>query len=155
MTDTIQAPSLRIGVRTERNLVAWGILLVGVVALQVAFANSKVFPAIFDTTLSEPIDAFEGWARANRRTHPLFTGFLQPITSAVNFALTSFEDALLWLPWFVLPVAIFLIIARNGHWRMALVAGLAMVYPGLVGLWKPTIETLALMATAVLIAVLI
>jgi glycine betaine/proline transport system permease protein len=136
-------------------MVVWGVLLVGVVALQVAFANSKDFPALFDTTFSGPIDAFEGWARSNRRTHPLFTGFLQPITSAVNFTLTSFEDILLWLPWFVLPVAIFLIIARNGHWQMALVAGLAMVYPGLVGLWKPTIETLALMGTAVLIAVVI
>ena len=155
MTDTLQAPSLRLGVRVERNMVAWGVLLVGVVALQVAFANSKDFPALFDTTFSGPIDAFEGWARSNRRTHPLFTGFLQPITSAVNFTLTSFEDILLWLPWFVLPVAIFLIIARNGHWQMALVAGLAMVYPGLVGLWKPTIETLALMGTAVLIAVVI
>ncbi|HJQ95278.1 MAG TPA: ABC transporter permease subunit [Acidimicrobiia bacterium] len=155
MTDTLQAPSLRLGVRVERNLVAWGVLLVGVVALQVAFANSKVFPELFDTTFSGPIDAFEGWARSNRRTHPLFTGFLQPITSAVNFALTSFEEVLLWLPWFVLPAAIFLIIARNGHWQMALVAGLAMVYPGLVGLWKPTIETLALMGTAVLIAVVI
>ena len=157
MTDTVSAPSLPLGVKAgvERRLVAWGSLAVGVVALQVAFANAKTFPAVFDTTFSGPIDAFEAWARANRSSHPLFTAFLQPITAAVNWGLTFVEDALLWLPWFVIPIAVFLLIARNGHWQMATVAGLVMVYPGLVGLWEPTMETLALMSMAVLISVVI
>lgn len=159
MTKTLEAPaSVDLGLRrtrVDRNVLTWGGLLAGVVALQVAFANAKNFPAIWDTAISAPIDAFENWARANRNTHPLFTGFFRPVTSAVNFGLTSVEEALLWLPWFVIPIAVFLIIARNGQWRMGLVAGLAMVYPGIVGLWESTIETLALMSIAVLISVLI
>jgi glycine betaine/proline transport system permease protein len=154
MTEAIEAP---VGVgarRLDRSVIAWLVLGAGVVGLQFLFSG-RLFPAIWDNAISGPIDQFEAWARANRLTHPLFTNFFQPITSVVNWGLTSIETALLWLPWFVLPIAVFAIIARNGNWRSGLVAGLAMIYPGLVGLWEPTIETLALMAVSVMIAVVI
>jgi glycine betaine/proline transport system permease protein len=115
----------------------------------------RTFPAIWDKAISGPIDNFEAWARANRLTHPVFTGFFQPVTEIVNWGLNSIEQVLLWLPWFVLPVAVFAIVARNGNWRSGLVAAVAMVYPGLVGLWEPTMETVALMGVSVLIAVAI
>ena len=156
MTDTLEAPSVDLRLKRtwiDRTAIAWGGLLIGVVSLQVAFANSKTFPAIWDTTFSSRIDALATWARVNRGTHPLFTAFFRPITAAVNFGLTTVEQALLWLPWFVIPIAVFVIIARNGNWQMALVAGLAMTYPGIVGLWSVTIETLSLMSIAVLISV--
>lgn len=156
MTETIKAPpSVGLGVRRlSRTAVAWMVLGVGVVGLQALFAG-RPFSAIWDTLVSSPIDQFETWARTNRRTNPLFTAFFQPITDAIDWGLTAFEETLLWLPWFVLPVAVFAIVARNGNWRTGLVAGLAMLYPGLVGLWEPTIETLALMAVAVVISVLV
>ncbi|CAN5292706.1 ABC transporter permease subunit [soil metagenome] len=151
MTEALKAPT-GVGVRRlDRTATSWLALGGGVVGLQLLFAG-RSFPAIWDNLISGPIDGFEAWARSNRMTHPLFTGFFQPLTDAVNWGLTAIEDALLWLPWFVLPIAVFAIIARNGNWRSGLVAGLAMVYPGLVGLWEPTIETLALMAVSVLIA---
>ncbi len=48
MTDTLQAPT-RVQVLTEsrwrsRSMLAWGGLLVGVVALQVAFSRVEAFP---------------------------------------------------------------------------------------------------------------
>ena len=73
----------------------------------------------------------------------------------MNWALAAVEDFLLWLPWFVLPILVFVVVARNGKWKVGLVAAAAMTYPGLVGLWEVTIETLALMAIAVLISVAI
>ncbi|HUP15714.1 MAG TPA: ABC transporter permease subunit [Acidimicrobiia bacterium] len=161
MTDTLQAPTT-VQVRADqrsrlrsRSFLGWLSLLGGVVALQVAFARADAFPAIWDTAISGPIDEFQAWARANRRTHPLFTNFFQPITSAVDWALTAVEDFLLWLPWFVLPILVFVVVARNGKWKTGLVAAAAMTYPGLVGLWEVTIETLALMTIAVLISVAI
>ena len=159
MTETLQAPA-SVQVLTEsrwrsRSVLAWGGLLVGVVALQIAFSRVEGFPAIWDTAFSGPIDDFQTWARTNRLTHPLFTNFFQPITAAVNWALVAVEDFLLWLPWFVLPILVFLVVARNGKWKVGLVAAAAMTYPGLVGLWEVTIETVALMAIAVLISVAI
>ncbi|MGQ0849118.1 MAG: ABC transporter permease [Actinomycetota bacterium] len=161
MTDTLRAPTAatvlaRPGSRLrDRALIGWMVLIVGAVALQVAFGRAEGFPALLDTTISAPIDGFESWARSNRQSHPLFTNFFQPISGAVNWALTTVESFLLWLPWFVLPIAVFLFVARNGRWKMALVAAAAMTYPGLVGLWEVTVETLALMAIAVLISVMI
>jgi glycine betaine/proline transport system permease protein len=161
MTDTLQAPTTvqvladhRSRLRS-RSFIGWLSLLGGVVGLQVAFARADAFPALWDTAISGPIDEFQAWARANRRTHPLFTNFFQPITTAVDWALTAVEDFLLWLPWFVLPILVFVVVARNGRWKTGLVAAAAMTYPGLVGLWDVTIETLALMTIAVLISVAI
>lgn len=153
MTEAVRAPA-GIGVRLSRSAVSWLVLGSGVIVLQLLFGG-RTFPAIWDTLISAPIDELESWVLANRRSHPIFTGFFQPVTAAVDWGLTTIEEALLWLPWFVLPVGGFAIVARSGNWRTGLVAGLAMVYPGLVGLWEPTMETLALMGMAVLISVII
>ncbi|MEX2622152.1 MAG: ABC transporter permease subunit [Acidimicrobiia bacterium] len=152
MTEAVKAPPRLAIRRLDRAVISWLVLGVGVIGLQLLFSG-RAFPAIGDTVISGPIDQFEAWARANRQTHLIFTGFFQPVTASVDWGLTAIEQFLLWLPWFVLPIAVFAIIARNGNWRSGLIAGLAMVYPGLVGLWEPTIETLALMGVSVMIAV--
>jgi glycine betaine/proline transport system permease protein len=127
-----------------------------VVVLQLAFSARQAFPAFWDNTFSKPLDDFARWAQANRRTHPIFTGFFAPLTSALKWALGAIQGFLEWTPWYVLVVVVvLLILARTRAWRVALVAGLAMVYPGLVGLWESTIETVALMAISVIICVIV
>jgi glycine betaine/proline transport system permease protein len=161
MTDTLQAPTqtgvVVVAPPAPRRLapITWLGLGVGVVILQIGFAVSESFPAAWDTLISGPIDRFEGWARANRQIHPLFTGFFIPISSAIEWGLTTAENVLQWLPWFVLPAVVFLIIIRTGKWKQALVATAAMLYPGLLGLWDVTMETLSLMSIAVVIALVI
>lgn len=161
MTDTLQAPTqtgvVVVAPPAKRRVapIAWLGLGAGVVILQIAFAVSESFPAAWDTLISGPIDRFEGWARANRQIHPLFTGFFIPISSAIEWGLTTAENVLQWLPWFVLPAVVFLIIIRTGKWKQALVATAAMLYPGLLGLWDVTMETLSLMSIAVVIALVI
>ena len=51
--------------------------------------------------------------------------------------------------------AVFAVVARTRQYGKAAVATLAAVYPGLVGLWAVTMETLALMAIAVAICLLV
>ena len=134
---------------------AVAVFVSALVVLQLAFARDDVFPASWDTTFSDPIDRFARWALRSRRTHWLFTGVFNPITDVIDWGLESVQDVLLWTPWFVLPLAVAAFIGRTGNWKNALVAGLAMLYPGLVGLWDVTIETLALMAMSVFICSLI
>jgi glycine betaine/proline transport system permease protein len=134
---------------------SWLAVIGGVVLLQILFARVEVFPAIWDTLISEPIDGFQAWARENRLTHPVFTGFFIPLSDAIEWALITVESFLQWLPWYVLPAVVFMVIARDGHWRQAAVASLAMLYPGLVGLWDVTMETLSLMGIAVVISLTI
>ncbi len=133
----------------------WILLVIGVVALQVAFGWVEGFPALLDHTFSDPIDDFGRWQQSNRKSHWLFTGLFTPLSTGVGWALDTVESFLLWLPWFILPLAVFLAVARSKSLRLAIVAGLAMVYPGLVGLWEVTIDTLALMTIAVFFSILI
>lgn len=161
MTDTLQRSKSSERILADRKpgwlriRSHWIALLAGVVLLQLIAVRSEAFPALWDTLISGPIDQFEAWARSNRLVHPLFTGFFIPVSNAVEWGLTTVEGFLQWLPWFVLPAVVFLIIVRTGKWKQALVATAAMLYPGLVGLWDVTMETLSLMTIAVLISLAI
>ncbi|HJS72031.1 MAG TPA: ABC transporter permease subunit [Acidimicrobiia bacterium] len=138
-----------------RRWAPWLILISGVVALQLIFVDVASFPSALDRFFSDPIDTAGAWIRSNRRTHPFMTGFLSPVTDGLNFLIEAFESLLLWFPWYVVVLAVFLVPARVKNWKQGLVAAGALTYTGLVGLWEPTMETLALMSTAVLIAVVI
>jgi len=138
-----------------RRWAPWGVLVAGVVALQLAYGETATFPAALDTFFSDPVDAMGAWLRDNRRSHPIMTGFFTPLTAFMTTVIEGLESLLLWFPWYVVVVAVFLIPARVGMWRQGFVAAGALFYTGLVGLWEPTMETLALMSTAVLIAVVI
>ena len=154
---TAQAPPIGRLVSTGalRRALPWLVLVGGVVVLQQAFAGVDTFPAALETFLSDPMDALGSWMRSNRRTHPFMTGFFTPLTDALNWLIRGLEDLLEWFPWYVLVAAAFMIPARVGMWKHGLVAASALLYTGLVGLWEPTMETFALMSTAVLIAVVI
>jgi glycine betaine/proline transport system permease protein len=140
-------------------LAAWfGILAAGVLVLQLLFAGSESFPARWAAAFADPFDRFARWALENRRSgepHPVFTYLFDPVADAVGWGLDSVESTLLWFPWFVLPIAAFAYVARTRRWGDATVAAAALIYPGLVGLWDVTVETLALMAIAVFISVII
>jgi len=158
VTDTLQAPPagpvvIKGGKERRRSFpLSWAALAAGALALQLVSVNAERFPILWDTVISGPIDSFQEWVRANRLSHWLFTVFFGPVSDAVGWGLGAVEDLLLWLPWFILPLAVFLIIARAGQWRPAIVAMIAVLYTGLVGLWPVTMQTLSLMGIAVLIS---
>lgn len=137
-----------------RRAAPWVLLVAGVVFLQLGAAGTS-FPRAWDTLISDPVDAFQAWVRSNRRSHPLFTGFFTPLSGAINWSLEAVADFLKWLPWYVIPVTVFWVVARTRRYGRATVALVAALYPGLVGLWEVTMETLALMSIAVFISLLI
>lgn len=126
--------------------------IVGVVAV-IQLAVTGGFPAVLDTFFSDAFDDLGTWIRENRRSHWLFTGFFVPLTSFLTWVIETFESFLLWLPWFVLPGFVLLVLIRVHMWRQGVAAAVALLYAGVIGLWQPTMETLALMASAVLMAV--
>lgn len=138
-----------------RRLVPWLVLIGGVVLLQLTFARVGGFPEALDTFFSDPVDAFGDWMRVNRRSHPIMTGLFTPLTGAIGSVISGFETALLWLPWYAVVLAAFVLPARVRMWRAGVISALALLYTGLIGLWEPTMKTLALMSTAVLIAVVV
>ncbi|MGK0277188.1 MAG: glycine betaine/proline transport system permease protein [Ilumatobacter sp.] len=139
----------------DRKWWPWVVLLAGFVALQTAFSSTESFPIGLDRTFSDPLDDVARWSQRNRRDHWLFTYLFNPITDLVRWGLDTVESMLLWVPWFVLPLAVFVFIARTRRWKQATFAALALLYPGLFDMWEVTVETLALMTIAVVLCVLI
>jgi glycine betaine/proline transport system permease protein len=157
---TVTAPPRPEAVDSERRKrsrwFVWLPLVLGTTLLQVAFAASERFPAAWDTLLSDPLDRLARWAQTNRRTHPLFTGIFGPLTDALTWALDAVQGFLEWIPWFVLPAAIgVLVMSRTRDWKRAAIVFAMALYPGVVGLWPETMATLALMTIAVVICVVI
>lgn len=153
---TVVARTVDVPTRIDtRRWAPWAALVGGVTALQVVFSSSSGFPAGLDTTLESPIDRAGAWMRANRRSHPLFTRFFTPISDAIDVVITGVGDVLLWLPWFVVIAVIALVALRVRLWAEAAVIAGALFYTGAIGLWEESMRTLALMSTAVLLAVVI
>jgi len=126
-----------------------------VVLLALQIYGSGGFPDSWNIGLSEPINSWQSWIRTNRDNHWLFTFILNPITWIVDLGLESTESFIGWLPWFIPPIVVFAVIARRGKFVMAGFASFAVIYPGLVGVWQESIETISLMAVSVGICVIV
>jgi glycine betaine/proline transport system permease protein len=151
--------AIPIGVGTARRVdvrrwAPWLVLVGGVVVLQAAFAG-RAFPAELDTTFSDPIDEAGAWMRSNRLTHPLFTGFFTPVSRFVDGTIGHLTDFLLWAPWYVVIALVALVPASRRMWTEVLVVVGAFAYIGLFDLWEPSMETLSLMTTSVLISAIV
>lgn len=138
-------------IRRYRSLAVSVVVIL--IVLQVL--GSGGFPKSWNIGLSEPINTWQSWIRSNRDQHWMFTFILNPITWTVELGLNITESFISWLPWFIPPVVVFAIIARRKKWVMASFAAFAVVYPGLVGVWQESIETISLMAVSVGICVLL
>ena len=117
--------------------------------------GTRGFPDSLNIGLAEPITNLQSWVRKNRSSHWLFEFILNPFISVVEFGIESVESVFTWLPWFVPAIIVFVVVARTRRWGVATFAALAVVYPGLVGVWSESIVTISLMAVAVFICVLI
>lgn len=113
------------------------------------------FPEAWNLGLRAPIDRWESWVIGHRATAPLFVYFFDPLSHAVDLVLRGFENLLLAVPWPVLIVATGFIAYRAGGWGLVAFSGAALLYIGLVGLWKESMQTLALMAASVVLALAI
>ena len=129
------------------------IVLVLFVTAQIA--GTRGFPESWNIGMAEPITGVQSWVRKNRSSNWLFRFLFNPLISVVEFGLNGVESFFLWLPWFIPPVIVFLIIARTRRWGLATFTALAVIYPGVVGVWPESIVTISLMAVSVAISFLV
>lgn len=129
-----------------------------VICLQIILKGlglASSFPSRFDTVLSDPINDLNGWLQDHRKTSPLFTAFLNPFSDGIEGALNAVESLLRWIPWFCLPLIGMTLVARQDKIRRTVFTGLALLYPALVGLWEPSLDTIALVLVSVGVSLLI
>jgi len=72
-----------------------------------------------------------------------------------QIVLNNLEKFMLWLPWWVVLISIILVAWRLASVRVAIFSGAAMYFIGTLGLWDLCMSTLALIATAVLISIVL
>ena len=75
------------------------------------------------------------------------------MSSAVAHALVAIEDILKWVPWPAVVVAVAFLSFAVGRWRLMGFTIFALLFVGFMDLWENTIDTIALMVVAVVIAV--
>ncbi|RFU87500.1 ABC transporter permease subunit [Streptomyces triticagri] len=145
---------------SPRALAVVVVLLLAIVSA--AVTSSGVWPADLTFDARSPLDDLNNWLVDNRTTHPLFLYFLLHISntaqSSVDAVLSGLE-ALGFIGVTVLAVALAWYAGGAGLRRRALrTAGTALatfVVIGLLGMWEPAMETLALMVICVLVAAIL
>ncbi|MGV9576554.1 ABC transporter permease [Streptomyces sp. NPDC003509] len=143
----------------ERPALAKILALLVVAAVAVPLAHARwgggVWPGALTVDLSGPLGEVNDWIIGNRDSHPLFLYFFGHISNAVVLSVRGVYLALLALGWAGVTAVATLVAWRTAGWRLALTAGLSFLLCGLLGMWVPTMQTLALMVVAVLASVVL
>jgi len=147
-------------------LACWGLVIVVLIASFGIFGPEMAFPTtvsrtevetenggtlVLEKTVREviggAIDDAVDWV--TREAAWLFDG----LSSAVAYSLVAIEDVLKWVPWPTVVVALSLFAFAVGRWRLLAFTLFSLLFVGFMDLWENTIDTIALMVVAVVIAV--
>ncbi|MDT0396431.1 MULTISPECIES: ABC transporter permease subunit [Streptomyces] len=132
-----------------RKLLALAALAAILTPLAAARWATGTWPEELTVDLSTPLATASDWIIDNRDTHPLFLHFLGHVSNAVVIAVRAVYLALLAVGWAGVTAVSALIAWRTAGVRLALGTAAAFLTCGLLGMWVPTMQTLALMAVAV------
>ncbi|MCX4552857.1 MULTISPECIES: proline/glycine betaine ABC transporter permease [unclassified Streptomyces] len=135
------------------------LVLAVVAAVLVPVANahwgSGLWPGALTVDVSRPLGDVSDWIIDNRDTHPLFLYFLGYLSNAVIIAVRAVYLLLLALGWTGVTAAATLVAWRVAGPRIALTALISFLVSGLLGMWVPTMQTLALMVVAVVVSAVV
>ncbi|MFB6557315.1 ABC transporter permease subunit [Streptomyces sp. NPDC056400] len=113
------------------------------------------WPAALSVDLSGPLERTSDWIIDNRDGHPLFLYFFGHVSNVVVLSVRAVYLVLLALGWAGVTAAAALLAWRAAGVRLALTSLAAFSVCGLLGMWVPTMQTLALMVVAVAASVLL
>lgn len=135
------------------SLLSWGLFSGGIVILLLLSQKLialDIFPENWNIGLHDLLNEFKRWVVVNRNSHWMFVFFFEPLSSVIDFTLRRIEDFLLWLPWPVVILIVFMLAERIRGLRLALLMVVCLLPMGMFGLWEESLQTLALMVTAVI-----
>ncbi|MEU3253924.1 ABC transporter permease subunit [Streptomyces sp. NPDC006997] len=144
---------------STRRLAALLAAAVVLVPFAAVLWGSGTWPSDLTVDVRGPLDDAYDWVLDNRDTSPVFLYFLLHLSNWAEDSVDWVTDFLLNLGWFAVTAAAVLLAWRIGGLgrrgaRTAATALGTFVVCGLLGMWEATMETLALMAVAVLVSAL-
>ncbi|MGQ4386388.1 ABC transporter permease [Streptomyces sp. SAS_270] len=158
---TVTTPAPRIALPgVLRHRAAGKLLLLAVAAaVLVPLANARwasgSWPHALTVDLSEPLGRASTWIIDNRDSHPLFLYFFGYVSNAVVLSVRAVYLVLLAAGWAGVTAVAAVTAWRVAGVRLALGTAAAFLACGLLGMWVPTMQTLALMVVAVLASVVL
>ncbi|MGG7571873.1 ABC transporter permease [Streptomyces sirii] len=153
--DTPKGPAQ---VLLHRRGVAKLLLLAVAAAVLVPLLAAKygaAWPSSLTVDVSGPLGKTSDWIIDNRDSHWLFVYFLGHLSNGVVISVRAVYLLLLALGWTGVTAGVTLIAWRVAGVRIAAVALLSFLVSGLLGMWVPTMQTLALMIVAVAASVVV
>ncbi|MDN0195252.1 ABC transporter permease subunit [Streptomyces sp. S.PNR 29] len=158
-TITAQPPRISLSGILRHRAVRKLLLLALAAAILVPLANARwasgSWPAALTIDVSGPLTKASDWVIDNRDSHPLFLYFLGHVSNAVVVSVRAVYLALLAVGWAGVTAVGALVAWRVAGVRLALGTAVAFLACGLLGMWVPTMQTLALMVVAVLVSVVV
>ncbi|MFF4685824.1 ABC transporter permease [Streptomyces sp. NPDC001307] len=131
------------------------LLLALVTAVLLPLLHGGPWPHHLTVSLDKPLTGASNWVIDNRDSHPLFLYFFGYISNAVVLSVRAVYLALLAAGWTGVTAFGALIAWRVAGPRLAAGTALAFLTCGALGMWVPTMQTLALMVVAVLASVVV
>ncbi|MFF0080929.1 ABC transporter permease [Streptomyces canus] len=128
-------------------------------AVLVPLANARwasgSWPSALTVDLTSPLSKASDWIIDNRDSHPLFLYFFGYVSNAVVISVRAVYLVLLGAGWAGVTAFGALVAWRVAGVRLAVGTTAAFLACGLLGMWVPTMQTLALMVVAVLASVVV
>ncbi|MES4888357.1 ABC transporter permease subunit [Streptomyces sp. NPDC096012] len=115
--------------------------------------GSGTWPHELTVDLTRPLRSASEWVIDNRDSHPLFLYFFGYISNAVVISVRAVYLTLLAAGWAGVTVFGAVVAWRVAGLRLAAGTAAAFLACGALGMWVPTMQTLALMVVAVLVSV--
>lgn len=107
------------------------------------------FPDIIQINVGKYIDAIVQWLVTNGEA------VFDAITEGMLGFLLGLQSFLLWMPWYLIILIVFLLGLYVSTWKAGTMYGLMMFAIGAMGLWEEMAITLAIVITSVLISIII
>ncbi|MFJ9022698.1 ABC transporter permease [Streptomyces sp. NPDC102259] len=158
-TLTTPAPRVALPGILKHQAVRKLLMLALAAAILVPLANARwasgTWPHALTVDLTSPLTGASDWIIDNRDSHPLFLYFFGYLSNGVVLSVRAVYLVLLGAGWAGVTAAAALVAWRVAGVRLALGTAAAFLACGLLGMWVPTMQTLALMVVAVLVSVVV
>ncbi|MCT9007592.1 ABC transporter permease [Streptomyces rhizosphaerihabitans] len=159
VTTSTSVPRTVLPRRLSHPAVGKLLLLAVVAAVLVPLANARwssgSWPHALTVDLTGPLGRAGDWIIDNRDSHPLFLYFFGYVSNAVVLSVRAVYLLLLAAGWAGATAVAALVAWRAAGLRPALGTGAAFLACGLLGMWVPTMQTLAVMVVAVFASVVL
>ncbi|MGW0364485.1 ABC transporter permease subunit [Streptomyces sp. NPDC002990] len=141
--------------RARRGVLPLVLAALVLLPLAVLFPGAGTWPSALTVDLSGPLGRAGDWIIDNRDGHPLFLYFFGHVSNIVVASVRAVYVMLLAAGWTGVTAAAGLVAWRLAGVRLAATCVAAFAACGLLDMWVPTMQTLALMVVAVAASVVL